>query len=116
MLSKSIYYSRDVMLMLDFTLENYSKVFSSSEFISVLKATIYYTFFGTAGALILGLFAAQIISKAFPGRAIVRGFLLFPYVAPVIAVAFSWVILFDPFSGSVNAMLIELGVSEKPIN
>ena len=81
-----------------------------------MKATIYYTFFGTAGALILGLFAAQIISKAFPGRAIVRGFLLFPYVAPVIAVAFSWVILFDPFSGSVNAMLIELGVSEKPIN
>ena len=66
--------------------------------------------------MILGLFAAQIISKAFPGRAIVRGFLLFPYVAPVIAVAFSWVILFDPFSGSVNAMLIELGVSEKPIN
>ena len=61
--------------------------FSSSEFISVMKATIYYTFFGTAGALILGLFAAQIISKAFPGRAIVRVF-TFPYVAPVIAVAF----------------------------
>ena len=112
----SSFTAKNVLTSLDFTLENYSKVFSSSEFISVLKATIYYTFFGTAGALILGLFAAQIISKAFPGRAIVRGFLLFPYVAPVIAVAFSWVILFDPFSGSVNAMLIELGVSEKPIN
>ena len=112
----SSFTAKNVLTSLDFTLENYSKVFSSSEFISVLKATIYYTFFGTAGALVLGLFAAQIISKAFPGRAIVRGFLLFPYVAPVIAVAFSWVILFDPFSGSVNAMLIELGVSEKPIN
>ena len=112
----SSFTAKNVLTSLDFTFENYSKVFSSSEFISVLKATIYYTFFGTAGALILGLFAAQIISKAFPGRAIVRGFLLFPYVAPVIAVAFSWVILFDPFSGSVNAMLIELGVSEKPIN
>ena len=108
--------AKNVLTSLDFTFENYSKVFSASEFFSVLKATIFYTFFGTAGAVILGLFAAQIISKAFPGRAIVRGLLLFPYVAPVIAVAFSWVILFDPFSGSVNAMLLELGVSEKPIN
>ena len=112
----SSFTAKNVLTSLDFTLENYSKIFSASEFFSVLKATIYYTFFGTAGALILGLFAAQIISKAFPGRAIVRGLLLFPYVAPVIAVAFSWVILFDPFSGSVNAMLLELGVSEKPIN
>jgi multiple sugar transport system permease protein len=29
----------------------------------------------------------------------------------VIAVAFSWVILFDPFSGSVNALLIQMGVT-----
>jgi multiple sugar transport system permease protein len=33
-------------------------------------------------------------------------------VAPVIAVAFSWVILFDPFSGSVNALLIQMGVTD----
>jgi multiple sugar transport system permease protein len=45
-----------------------------------------------------------------------RGFYLFPYVAPVIAVAFSWVILFDPFSGSVNALLIQMGVTEGAIN
>ena len=56
------------------------------------------------------------MQKAFPGRAFVRGILLFPYVAPVIAVAFSWVILFDPFSGSVNAMMLELGVVKEPIN
>ena len=55
------------------------------------------------------------MQKAFPGRAFVRGILLFPYVAPVIAVAFSWVILFDPFSGSVNAMMLELGVVKEPI-
>ena len=113
---QSDFKTTNVLTSFDFTVANYLKFFSASEFIEVLKITIYYTFFGTAGALILGLFAAQIMQKAFPGRAIVRGILLFPYVAPVIAVAFSWVILFDPFSGPVNAMLIELGISEKSIN
>ena len=44
------------------------------------------------------------------------GLYLFPYVAPVIAVAFSWVTLFDPFSGSVNALLVQMGVADSPIN
>ena len=42
--------------------------------------------------------------------------LLFPYISPVIAVAFSWVILFDPFSGVVNSMLLQMNVIDKPIN
>ena len=42
--------------------------------------------------------------------------MLFPYVAPVIAVAFSWVVLFDPFSGAINAMLMQMNVAEGPIN
>ena len=54
--------------------------------------------------------------KTFPGRSVIRGLLLFPYVAPVIAVAFSWVVLFDPFSGVVNTMLLQVGVTEGPIN
>ena len=106
----------NVMTSLDFTLENFRKVFSAAEFWDVLKTSIYYTVFGTAGALIFGLFAAQIMQKAFVGRSFVRGLLLFPYVAPVIAVAFSWVVLFDPFSGVVNAMLLQVGAADGPIN
>jgi multiple sugar transport system permease protein len=68
------------------------------------------------GALLFGLFAAQIMQKAFFGRPVIRGLLLFPYVAPVIAVAFSWVVLFDPFSGAVNAMLQQMDVASGPIN
>ena len=50
------------------------------------------------------------------GRPLVRGLLLFPYVSPVIAVAFAWVILFDPFSGIINSMLVQMNVIDKPIN
>jgi len=106
----------NVMTSTDFSLVNFKKVFSAGEFWDVLKTSVYYTVFGTGGALILGLFAAQIMQKAFPGRSVIRGLLLFPYVAPVIAVAFSWVVLFDPFSGAVNAMLQQMGAAEGPIN
>jgi multiple sugar transport system permease protein len=34
----------------------------------------------------------------------------------VIAVAFTWVNLFDPFSGSANALLIQMGVTSETIN
>ena len=108
--------TKNVLTSFEFTLANYFKLFSSAEFWNVLKITIYYTVFGTAGALLMGLFAAQIMKSVFPGRTIVRGFLLFPYVAPVIAVAFSWVVLFDPFSGVINHMLIQMGEIKHPIN
>ena len=37
-------------------------------------------------------------------------------MSPVIAVACSWVILFDPYSGIVNSLFIQMEVIEKPIN
>ena len=37
-------------------------------------------------------------------------------MAPVIAVAFSWVVLFDPFSGVINHLFIEMGEIKQPIN
>ena len=108
--------STNILTSLEFTFQNFKKIFSVSEFWEVLKVSIYYTVFGTAGALLIGMFTAQIVNKSFKGRPFIRGLLLFPYVSPVIAVAFSWVILFDPYSGIVNSLLIQMEVIEKPIN
>lgn len=108
--------SKNVLTSLEFSLDNFKKVFSATEFYEVLKVSFYYTIFGTAGALLVGLFAAQILQESFKGRSLVRGLLLFPYVSPVIAVAFAWVILFDPFSGIINSMLVQMNVIDEPIN
>jgi len=99
-----------------FTLENFAAIFDGDEFWRVLGATLFYTFFGTVGAIVLGLFAALLLDRDVRGQGILRGLFLFPYVAPIIAVAFTWIILFDPFSGSVNALLIQMGVTESAIN
>ncbi len=108
--------SVNVLTSGEFTLDNFRAVFDSREFLDVLYATTFYTVFGTIGALVVGLFAALLLNHAFRGKGILRGLFLFPYVAPVIAVAFTWVTLFDPFSGSVNALLVQMGVVEAPIN
>ncbi len=108
--------SSSVLTNSTFTLENFARIFNGDEFVEVLWVTLFYTVFGTIGALLVGLFAALLLNKSFRGQGILRGLYLFPYVAPVIAVAFAWLILFDPFSGSANALLVQMGVSDEAIN
>ncbi len=100
----------------EFTFDNFRTLFDGGEFWNVLGVTLFYTVFGTIGALVVGLFAALLLNKSFKGQGILRGLYLFPYVAPVIAVAFTWVILLDPFSGSINALLVQMDVVDTPIN
>ncbi len=106
----------NVLTNSEFTFANFSRIFDSKEFASVLWATAFYTVVGTIGALVVGLFAALLLNKTFKGQGILRGLYLFPYVSPIIAVAFTWVTLFDPFSGSINALLIQMGVTSSAIN
>ncbi|VAW20402.1 Inner membrane ABC transporter permease protein YcjO [hydrothermal vent metagenome] len=106
----------NVLTSLEFTFENFSRMFNSREFWNVFWVTIYYTVFGTLGALLLGLFAAQLLNTKFFGRSILRGLFLFPYISPVIAVAFTWIILLDPFSGTFNAILQRMGITQEGIS
>ena len=114
--STIVFDSSNPLFSKPFTLDNFDRIFSWSEFNSVLWVSFVYTIGSTGGALLLGLGAALVLKNNFPGRGLVRGVLLFPYVAPVIAVAFTWVTLLDPTSGTVNSLLIALGILDAPIN
>ncbi len=98
------------------SLKNYRRFLGSPEFWPTLRATLYYTVFGTLGSILLGLFAAQLLDEKFRGQGFLRGLFLFPYVAPVIAVAFTWAFLLDPRSGSVNALGMEFGLLPRAIS
>ncbi len=104
------------LLRANFTMENFRRVIEHREFWEVLEVTIYYTVFGTLGALFLGLFAALLLNQSFRGRTLLRGLFLFPYVSPVIAVAFTWVFFLDPFSGVVNELLKHYFGQGEPVN
>lgn len=98
------------------TFDNFVQVFDSKEFGTTLWITFVYTFGGTLGALVMGLFAAQLMNQTFRGRAVLRGLFLFPYVAPVIAMAFTWLVILDPFSGALNTLLVQMEAIQAPIN
>ncbi len=107
--------AKNPLIAKPFTLENFVNVFKDPEFWPMLEVTVAYTLFGTGLSILLGLFAAQLLAVRFAGRQVLRGLFLFPYVAPVIAVAFVWVFLLDPFSGTLNALLLKYGFIQQPI-
>ena len=88
----------------EFTLDNFTRVLSSRDFADALVTTLIYSIVGTALAIALGLAAALLVRKPFRGRTFVRGAMLLPYVAPVVAVTFVWSTMLDPNLGIVNAI------------
>lgn len=90
---------------LEATFDNYRQVVLSSGFLELLRTTLLYAVLGTSLSLLLGLWAAITVQKAFPGRFLVRGSILFPYVVPVVAAAFLWKTMLNPQLGVLNAWL-----------
>ncbi len=94
------------------TLDNFRRVIGERDFWEVVRTTLAYTIFGTILSLSLGLWAALVVKKAFIGRAAVRGLMLFPYVAPVIAATFVWRVMLNPNIGITNEWLASLGLQK----
>jgi multiple sugar transport system permease protein len=103
-------------------LDNFKAVFNDFAFkfqnirqVGAAVTTIIYALVATVLTLLLGLIAALLLNRPFTGRGIVRGIFLFPYVAPVISVAFVWRWLLDPRpSGVLNNVLMTLGLIDIP--
>ncbi|WP_266081454.1 carbohydrate ABC transporter permease [Haladaptatus caseinilyticus] len=89
-------------------LQHYQTLVSSSEFWAALKTTVIFTFFSDLLATIGGLGVAILFNRKFRGRRLVRGLMLLPYVAPLIAVAYVWQLLLDPLYGVVPFLLSDV--------
>ena len=88
----------------EYTLRNYDLLLSSSGFLEAARTTLLYSVLGTTGAVLLGLMAALLVRRSFRARGIVRGILLLPWVAPVVALTFIWQVLLSPQLGFVNSI------------
>ncbi len=95
------------------SLANFEDIFTarSGQFWNILLTTLFYTFTGSILAIGMGLVAALIVKDRFPGRNIFRGFLLFPYIAPVVSTAFIWQMMFNARYGFVNEVTSSLGAN-----
>ena len=86
-------------------LVNFLSVFQNREFLPALGVNVFYAISSSFFAMLLGLWAAILINQRFRGRGMIRGIFLFPYVAPVIALAFIWRWILNPLYGVGNYFL-----------
>jgi len=99
----------------DWTWRNFDQVFTAPGFWDSLWTTLVYTVGGTVGSILLGLVAALALRRPFRGRGVVRGTMLLPYVAPVVAVTFVWETALSPQTGIVNHWGTHLLGWHKPV-
>ena len=97
------------------TLENFRKVFGDPDFWPVLLTTLTYTVSGSILSILLGLMAALLVHGEFPGRGLLRGLFISPYIAPVVAVTFTWSFILDPQLGVLNWLAVNKGLLAQPI-
>jgi len=77
--------------------------------------SVVYSFLSTGLTVALGLGAALLLNRPFRGRGMARAVFLFPYVAPIVSVAFVWRWILDPRpSGVLNDLLMRLGWIDVP--
>ena len=103
--------------------ENYVRVFNDYAFKyqgpknwGAAVTSIIYSFAATFLTIIVGLIAALLLNRPFRARGLTRAVFLFPYVAPVVSVAFVWRWLLDPRpSGVLNDILMKTGAIDLPL-
>jgi len=104
------------LLKCNLGLANFKKVLTDPDFVAVLLTTLIYTIAGSALSILLGLAAALLVHGGeFPGRGLVRGLFISPYIAPVVAVTFTWSFILDPQLGVLNWIAVDQGLFAQPI-
>ena len=102
--------------------DNYRKVFEDFAFKfqgwqswGAAVTSVVYSFSATILTVMVGLAAALVLNRPFRGRGLARAIFLFPYIAPIVSVAFVWRWILDPRpSGVLNDLLMRLGLIDLP--
>ncbi len=77
--------------------------------------SVVYSLVATIVTIAVGLVAALLLNRPFRARGLARAVFLFPYVAPIVSVAFVWRWILDPRpSGVLNDVLMRLGLIDLP--
>lgn len=117
---RAIWYSiNEVSLlggMLGFTgLENYKRVFTNTDFPSVVGHSLKWTLSAVGLQLIFGCLGALLLNQNFKLRGTVRGLAMIPWATPSVLVALIWMWLLDPNHGLINAVLQNIGIIDQPV-
>ncbi len=97
-------------------LKNFHKIWNDSIFHTTMWNTFWYTGVTTVFKLALGLWLAILLNRHFRGKALVRAFILLPFIIPTVLSTFAWKWMFDPTFSVINWTLFQLGLITTRIN
>src|SRR6476619_7020659 len=97
-------------------LANFYKIFNDGIFRTSVYNTFLYTGVTTVFKLALGLWLALLLNRHFRGKAIVRAFILLPFIIPTVLSTFAWKWMFDPTFSVINWALFHVGIISQRIN
>jgi multiple sugar transport system permease protein len=89
---------------------NYIKIVTTDVFWQVLWHSVVWTVVVIAFQFLIGLGSALLLDKYFPGRNVIRGIIILPWIIPGVIAGMLWVLLYDPQLGMINRILYELGI------
>ena len=97
-------------------LQNYTDILPAPEFIAAFGRTAYFAAVTVVGGLVLGMAMALVLNMSFPGRNFLRSVVLVPWAMAPVAVGVLWGWMFNGEYGTLNAILFDLGLIERPIH
>ncbi len=97
-------------------LKNFFKLADDNIFWTSVWNTFWYTGVTTVFKLALGLWLAMLLNRHFRGKAIVRAFVLLPFIIPTVLSTFAWKWMFDPTFSVINWTLFKVGLISARIN
>ena len=86
-------------------LANYARVISSFLFMESFRNNAIWAFGTLAGQIVVGLVTALLLNRAFRGKSVAQGLILFPYIIPGIIAVIVWRWMLHDQYGVINLVL-----------
>jgi multiple sugar transport system permease protein len=93
--------------------DNFVRLSQDSEFWQALGTTLVWTIGSVSISYAIGLCLALALNENFPGRRLVRGLVLIPWVTPGVVVGLLFLFILNPTYGFANFVLERLGIIQE---
>jgi ABC-type sugar transport system permease subunit len=91
-------------------LDNYIRLLGDAEFWEVTGRSVLLVLIVLPLELIIAFAAALLLNEHFPGRGLVRGLVLIPWLVPPVVNGFLWGWILNGDFGALNGLLYQLGI------
>ena len=89
--------------------QSWGAMFKDPYFYNSLFVTLRFTIYSLAAEMVLGVVVALLLAREFPGRAIVRSFVLIPMMVTPTVIGLMWRIMLNSDFGIINWILEQMG-------